>query len=420
MILQDWLYLLFIILLIIVSAFFSGSETAITAVSKARILSKIKQGIKKANFVENLINKKEDLITSLLLANNLVNVLSSALATAFLYKVFGNSGIIYATLIMTIIIVIFAEVLPKTYAINRPTRTALAIGKILSLLVFILSPLVKLINLFVNFFLKNFIKKNLKFMNKQIEEELKGTIDLYGTSDSDTKQEKVMLHNVLTLSDTSVDEIMTHRSNIFSIDLNMGIEEITKKISNSKFTRIPVWKNTPENIIGILDSRSFISDKFSNKSINKEIITSLLKKPWFIPESTDLLDQLFSFKNKKEHLALVIDEYGELLGMLTLEDIIEEIVGDIVDEIDSPTSNIIELKDGSIDVEGLVNIRDLNKKFSWNLLDDEVSTIGGFVINLTKRIPLYGEIINFENYTFKILSHSRKKIIRLNIKKTNN
>ena len=146
----------------------------------------------------------------------------------------------------------------------------------------------------------------------------------------------------------------------------------------------------------------------------------MLKKPWFIPESTDLLDQLFSFKNKKEHLALVIDEYGELLGMLTLEDIIEEIVGDIVDEIDSPTSNIIELKDGSIDVEGLVNIRDLNKKFSWNLLDDEASTIGGFVINLTKRIPLYGEIINFENYTFKILSHSRKKIIRLNIKKTNN
>ena len=386
--------------------------------SKARILSKVKEGSKKAKFVENLLNKKQELITSLLLANNLVNVLSSALATAFLYKVFGNSGIIYATLLMTAILVIFAEVLPKTYAINRPTRTSLSIGKILNLLIYLFSPFVKIINFFVKFFLKNFTKKNLQFENQQIEEELKGTIDLYGTSNSESKQEKIMLHNVLTLSDTSVDEIMTHRSNIFSLNIDSDIKDITKKISASKFTRIPVWKKTPENIIGILDSRSFISDKFSANSLNKKVIESLLKKPWFIPDSTDLLDQLFSFKNKKEHLALVIDEYGELLGMITLEDIIEEIVGDIIDEIDSPNSNIIELKDGSIDVEGLVNIRDLNKNFSWNLPDNDASTIGGFIINLTKRIPLYGEIINFKNYTFKILSHSRKKIVRVNIKKS--
>ena len=248
MIFEDWIYLLTIIILILISGFFSGSETAITAVSKARILSKAKQGNNKAKFVKKLINRKEDLITSILLANNLVNILSTALATAFLYKIFGNSGIIYATLLMTIFLVIFAEVLPKSYAINRPTRTALSIGKILILLIYLLSPFVKIINLFIKLFLKNLTKKSLQSKNQQIEEELKGTIDLYGTSNSDSKQEKVMLHNVLTLSDTSVDEIMTHRSNIFSLNIEMKIENIIKKISDSKFTRIPFWKKTPDNI----------------------------------------------------------------------------------------------------------------------------------------------------------------------------
>ena len=420
MIFEDWIYLLSIIILILVSGFFSGSETAITAVSKARILSKAKQGDNKAKFVKRLINRKEDLITSILLANNLVNILSTALATAFLYKIFGNSGIVYATLLMTIILVIFAEVLPKTYAINKPTRTALSIGKILILLIYLLSPFVRIINLFIKLFLKNLTKKSLQSKNQQIEEELKGTIDLYGTSNSDSKQEKVMLHNVLTLSDTSVDEIMTHRSNIFSLNIEMKIEDIIKKISDSKFTRIPFWKKTPDNIIGILDTRTFISDKLSIDSLSMEGIFSLLKKPWFVPDSTDLLDQLSSFKNKKEHLSLVIDEYGELMGLITLEDIVEEIVGDIIDEIDDPNSNITITKDGSLDVKGLINIRDLNKSYSWNIPDSEASTIGGFIINLTKRIPLYGEIIKYQDYRFKILSHSRKKIIKLNISKINN
>ena len=281
------------------------------------------------------------------------------------------------------------------------------------------STFIKFINLFVKFLLKNLTKKTLQFSNQQIEEELKGAIDLYGTSDSDSKQEKMMLQNVLTLSDTTVDEIITHRSNIFSIDIEFSMDDILKKISNSKFTRIPIWQNVPENIIGILNSRSIIGDKFSKNSLTKKEFTFLLKKPWFIPESTDLLDQLTAFKNKKEHLALVIDEYGELLGLVTLEDIIEEIVGDIVDEIDAPNSHIIEHQDGSFYVEGLVSVRDLNKAYSWGLPDEDASTIGGFIINLAKRIPLYGEIINYGNFRFKILSHSRKKIVRLEIKKIN-
>ncbi|PPR50323.1 MAG: hypothetical protein CFH20_00942, partial [Alphaproteobacteria bacterium MarineAlpha5_Bin10] len=253
---ENFLYLIIIILLVVISGFFSGSETAITAVSKARIYSKLKQGDNRASFVKKLIDKKEDLITTLLLSNNLVNVLSSALATAFFLKIFGNTGIIYATLTMTIILVLFAEVLPKTYAINKPTRSALIIGPFLNFLVYLLSPFVKIINFFIKIILRNNTATTDSFNDQRTEEELLGAIDLYNTSNPDSKQEKEMLQNILTLSDTRVEEIMTHRSNIFSINIDWSIEKILEIISESKFTRIPIWRKTPENIIGILDSRS--------------------------------------------------------------------------------------------------------------------------------------------------------------------
>ena len=415
--LENLLYLLLIFILVLISGFFSGSETAITAVSKARIYSKAKKGDKKANFVKKLIDRKEDLITSILLSNNLVNILASALATTFLYKIFGNEGIIYATLIMTIIIVIFGEVLPKTYALKRPTQTSLSISYVLIIITNLLTPFVKIINFFTKIFLKNLTNKTTKSKDEQTEEELKGAIDLYDTSDPDSKQEKEMLKNILTLSDTSLDEIMTHRINIFSINIDNQIDKIIEKISESNFTRIPIWKDSPENIIGILDSRSIILNKYEKNLITKKEITKLLKKPWFVPESTDLLDQLFAFKKRKEHLVLIVDEYGELQGLVTLEDIIEEIVGDIVDEIDIPNTGIYENEDGTINSDGSVAIRDLNKLYGWDLPENDASTIGGLILNFVQRIPLYGEEIDYSNFKFKILSHSRKRIAKLQIKK---
>ena len=321
---------------------------------------------------------------------------------------------------MTIILVIFAEVLPKTYALNTPTRSALAIGKILTILLYVLKPFVMIINLLTKSMLGDSTKKSLKSSDLQTEEELEGVIGLYDTSDPDSKKEKVMLQNILTLSDTTVSEIMIHRSNIFSINIDDEISDIIKNIRLSRFTRIPFWKKTPENIIGILDSRSILFTKLLKEQITKREILSLIKKPWFVPESTDLLDQLVEFKKKKEHLTLVVDEYGELLGLITLEDLIEEIVGDIVDEIDEPDSSIIkEYSDGTIYIEGLVSVRDLNKNYNWDLPEEKASTIGGFIINISKRIPLYGEVIKYENFEFKILSHSRKKIIRLEARKIN-
>ncbi len=402
-----------LILLIFLSGFLSGSETAITAVSKARITYQHKRGSKRASYVLKILDEKDNVISSLLLSNNLVNILSSSLATAFFYDIFGVNGIFYSTLIMTILIVIFAEVLPKTYALNRPTRTALLIGPIiyflnkgLFLFVFIINQIVKVI------FKKQDIDNKTK--DRQSEEELKGVIDLYKTSNPDYEQEKEMLQSILQLNDITVEEVFTHRKNIYSINSSLDIKEIINKINISNFTRIPFWKSDPENIIGLLNVRSLNVD-LKNQEKSKEIIFEKIKKPWFIPETTNLLEQLVEFRKRKEHLALVVDEYGELLGLITLEDIIEEIVGEIVDEIDIPDNDFKRNSAGKIITSGEKSLRDLYKYLELEPPDSESSTIAGHIMEISKKIPLFGEVVYDKKLRYKILSHSRKQISRVEI-----
>ncbi len=408
--------LVVIIFLILLSGFLSGSETAITATSKARIISKLKKGTKRAEYVKKIIDSKDKVISSLLLSNNLVNILASSLATAFFYDLFGVTGIFYATLLMTFLLVIFAEVLPKTYAINKPTRSALMIGPIIFYLNKILTPFVFVINKIVKVLISKKEINDKKLSDEQSEEELQGVIDLYETSNPDSEHEKEMLQSILTLNDTTVEEIFTHRRNIYSINIDLSLSEIIKMINRSRFTRIPFWKNNPENIIGLLNIRSLNIDMKNNLN-NKKIILEKIVKPWFIPSSTNLLDQLVEFKKKKEHLAFVVDEYGELLGIISLEDIIEEIVGEIVDEIDAPEKKFILNNKGVIVAEGNQNIKDLYKKFDLDVPEIESSTIAGHVMDLAKKIPMYGEIVKDNKFNYKITSHSRKQILRLEITK---
>ena len=406
-----------LVILVLLSGFLSGSETAITATSKARIISKIKKGSKKANYVLKILNLKDSVITSLLLSNNLVNILASSLATAFFYDIFGIKGILYATLFMTVIIVIFAEVLPKTYSINKPTRTALIISPIIYYLNKMLFPFVYLINFIVKFFFnKNENDSSVK--DQQSEEELQGSIDLYKTSNPDYEQEKEMLQSILELNDTTVEEVFTHRKNIYSIDGTSEASKMIDMINNSRYTRIPIWKNNPENIIGLLNIRSLKIDLTTTKS-SKELIFEKIIKPWFIPETTNLLDQLVEFKKRKEHLAFVVDEYGELLGLITLEDIIEEIVGEIVDEIDSPSEEFYVNNKGVIITKAEKNLKDLYKHFNLSPPKSESSTIAGHIMGIAKKIPLYGETIKDEFFSYKILSHSRKQIFSVEISKIN-
>ena len=409
--------LLLLIILVILSGFLSGSETAITATSKARILYKKKKGSKRAGYVLDLLDKKDNVISTLLLSNNLVNILASSLATAFFYDIFGVEGIFYATLIMTVVIVIFAEVLPKTYALNRPNRTALLISPIIYYLNKILFIFVFVINLIVRLiFRKN--DNDIKNKDLQSEEELKGVIDLYKTSNPDYEQEKDMLQSILQLNDITVEEIFTHRKNIYSIDSSLNTNEIIDKINNSRYTRIPFWKDNPENIIGLLNVRALNID-LKNHNESKEIIFDKISNPWFIPETTNLLEQLVEFKKRKEHLAFVVDEYGELLGLITLEDIIEEIVGEIVDEIDVPENDFKVNNYGKVIINGEKNIRDLYKSFDLDPPEIESSTIAGYILDISKKIPSYGESFKDNYFNFKILSHSKKQISKVEISKIN-
>ncbi len=409
--------LLLLIILVILSGFLSGSETAITATSKARILYKKKKGSKRAGYVLELLDKKDNVISTLLLSNNLVNILASSLATAFFYDLFGVEGIFYATLIMTVVIVIFAEVLPKTYAINRPNRTALIISPIIYYLNKFLFIFVFVINLIVRLiFRKN--DNDIKNKDLQSEEELKGVIDLYKTSNPDYEQEKDMLQSILQLNDITVEEIFTHRKNIYSIDSSLKTSEIIQKINNSRYTRIPFWKDNPENIIGLLNVRTLNID-LKNHNESKEIIFDKISNPWFIPETTNLLEQLVEFKKRKEHLAFVVDEFGELLGLITLEDIIEEIVGEIVDEIDIPENDFKLNNNGKMVINGEKNIRDLYKSFDLDPPEVEASTIAGYILDMSKKIPSYGELFKDNYFTYKILSHSKKQISKIEISKIN-
>ena len=417
--LTDILLLLFIIFLIIISGMMSGSETALTAVSKPRITSKVNQGSKRAAYVKNLIDNKDNVISSLLLSNNLVNILASSLATAYLYDLFGASGILYATIIMTSLIVIFAEVLPKIYSINRPNRTAIFIGPTIFYLNKLVSPLVYIINFISKTFLKNIIKKSEQTIEEESEEELKGMIDLYQTSNPDSEHEKEMLQSILTLNDTTVEEVFTHRKNIYSINIDSDIQSLIKKLNSSNYTRIPFWKNNPENIIGVLDTRLFEIDITIKDSLKEKII-KLLKKPWFIPETTNLLDQLVAFKNKKEHLTLVVDEYGELLGLITLEDIIEEIVGEIEDEHHQDNDpRLICNADGSFDADARFPIDLLETELGANLTitdGEDIDTLGGLVFSLAGRVPIRGELIRHTSgIEFEVIDADPRRIKSLRI-----
>ena len=409
--------LLALFFLVLLSAFLSGSETAITATSKARIVSKIKKGSRRADYVLKILNQKNSVISSLLLSNNLVNILATSLATAFFYDLFGFSGIFYSTLLMTFVLVIFAEVLPKTYSINKPTRTALIISPIIFYLNKILFPFVYLINFIVNLFFKK-KEQDTSIKDEQSEEELEGVIDLYKTSNPDYEREKEMLQSILQLNDTTVEEVFTHRKNIYSIDSSLETPDLINKINNSHFTRIPFWKENPENIIGLLNVRSLNID-LSTSDSSKELIFEKINKPWFVPETTNLLDQLVEFKKRKEHLAFVVDEYGELLGLITLEDIIEEIVGEIVDEIDIPSNEFYINNRGVIITNGENNLKELYKHFDLNPPESESSTIAGYIMENTKKIPLYGEITKDNFFSYKILSHSRKQISTVEISRIN-
>ncbi len=408
--------LIIIFVLLILSAFFSGSETALTAASRPLMHQLEQNGQAGAAKVNRLLDNRERLISTILLGNNLVNILASALATSMMIALAGEAGIAYATLTMTLLVLIFSEILPKTYAIRNADRMSLFIAPLVAVLVVVLSPVTGAINLLVRGFMKIFgVKYRAGDAIFSTAEELRGAIDLHNDQDRAIDHERAMLRSVLDLAEVQVGEISIHRKDVAMIDAGQSSDKVVEEVLASPYTRIPLWLDEPENIVGVLHAKALLRAVRAQKDGEILDVVELAAKPWFIPEQTNLLDQLQAFRQRQEHFALMVDEYGSFMGIVTLEDILEEIVGEISDEHDDDFPDVVASADGSYIAQGGVTIRDLNREFGWGLPDEEAATVAGLILHESRRLPEQGQVFRFHGLKFEILRRQRQQITSIKI-----
>ncbi len=406
-----------VMFLLVMSAFFSGSETALTAASRARMHKLEADGSRRARTVNALIRDRERLIGAILIANNFVQTLAAALATVLLIELFGDAGIAVATLIMTVLTMVFGELVPKTVAIARPERTAMSVAPIMRLVVFVFAPATFVLQVLVRGSLKLFgldVAKGRPVLS--VADEIRGAIDLHHVEGRVDKEARDLIRGALDLDHIRLEEIMVHRKSIDMLDLSQPTETVIGQALKSNYTRQPLYRGDPENIIGVLHAKDLLRAIWDAEGDPEKIdLASLAREPYFVPETTSLQEQLDNFKRKQEHFALTVDEYGAIMGLVTLEDILEEIVGEIEDEYDSPVQGVRPQADGSTNIDGQVTIRDLNRAMDWSLPDAEAVTIAGLVIHEAQAIPDVGQTFSFHGFRFHILRRRRNQITALKI-----
>jgi Mg2+/Co2+ transporter CorB len=405
-----------IFVLLLLSAFFSGSETALTAASRPLMHQLEQSGNRRARLVNRLHERTDRLLSTILLGNNLVNILSSALATGVLITLFGEAGIAYATLGMTLLVVMFGEILPKTLAYRRANKVALLVAPSITGLTAALWPITRTLDLLVRPIVRGILGRGDAPGIGPSAEELRGAIELHAEEGGVVRDERAMLHSILDLAEVTIEEVMTHRRNVAMIDAEEPPAAIVAEVLASPYTRIPLWKGEPDNVVGVIHAKAlFRAVRAREGSADGLDIVALSAKPWFVPDSRTLMDQLQAFRRRREHFALVVDEYGSLMGIVTLEDILEEIVGDITDEHDVAVPGVIRQADGSYVVQGSVTIRDLNRELDWRLPDEEAVTIAGLILHEAKRIPDVGQAFLFHGFRFEILRRHRHQITAIRV-----
>ena len=405
-------------LLLVLSAFFNGSETALTAASRARMHSLEQEGNRRAGLVNRLLASPEKMIGTVLLGNTLVDVLASALAANLAVTLVGDVGVAYATAIMTVLIVIFSAVLPKTYAIAGADRAALLLARPLRWIIVLLTPFTAAIELIVRLLLKLTPSQSDDAANILARhEELRGTIELSHKEGAMGKGDVHMLGGVLDLGQLQVADIMVHRTKMETVDAADPPARIVDVVVASQYSRMPVWKDGPDNIVGVLHSKDLLAALARMGGDTSRLdIMGIVSQPWFVPDSTTLKDQLNAFLKRKAQMALVVDEYGEVQGLITLEDILEEIVGQITDEHDTPDAAIRPQDDGSVLVDGAATIRDVNRQMDWQLPDEEATTVAGLVIHEAQTIPEAGQVFTFHGFRFEIVRRNRNRITVLRVR----
>ena len=408
-----------IFILLLMSALFSGSETALTAASRARMHKLENDGDRRARRLNQLIRDRETLIGAILVGNNLVNILATTLASGLFASWFGVGGvaIAVATATMTVLIILFSEVTPKTAAISRPDSLALLVAPIIRWVVFVFAPL--------TFVIQGFVRALLGLMGLDTSkterifsatDELRGAIELHHDEGDLEKAARDIVRGALDLDETTVGEIMMHRKSVDMLDIDEKPERLLAQAMKSGHTRFPLYHDDTDNIVGVLHVKDFLRAIWElDGDASKVVVADIARKPYFAPETTTLQEQLDNFRKGQEQFALIVDEYGSIRGLVTMEDIIEEIVGEIEDEHDSPVQGVRPQADGSVNVDGAVTIRDLNRVMDWSLPDAEAVTIAGLVIQEARSIPEVGQTFSFHGFRFRILRRRRNQVTAIKV-----
>ena len=407
-----------VIALLALSALFSAAETSMTGASRSRMHQLEREGDGPARRVNKLLSDQETMIGAVLLGNNLINILASALATQVLTRLIpGPWGVAVATAAMTVLVLVFAEVLPKTVAIVRPDDTARALSGPTLFIVRAFGPIIYVIQWIVRRALRVFgVKLDMAVDVLAAHEEIRGAVDYHHSEGLVESGDRRMLGGVLDLSDMDVSEIMVHRKSMVLLDAGLPARELVQEVLEAQHTRIPLYRNEPDNIVGVLHARDLLKALAEAKDgVEGLDVAAILREPWFIPDTTNLKDQLNAFLKRKSHFALVVDEYGALQGLVTLEDILEEIVGEIDDEHDTALDGVRRQADGSVNVDGHVTVRDLNRAMDWRLPEGEAVTIAGLVIHEAQMIPEPGQTFIFHRHRFQVFRRQRNQITALRI-----
>lgn len=421
-----WISTGIILFLLVLSGFFSGSETALTAASRGKLRAQADKGASGAIRALKITEDNERLIGSVLLGNNLVNILAASMATALFTRLFGESGVALATLVMTLLVLVFSEVLPKTYAITNAETAAALVSRPISIVVLVFSPVVTAVRYFVRGVLRLFgVQIDPDSNILAVREEIAGALQLGHSEGVVEKEDRDRILGALDLRERAVEEVMLHRSGIEMIDAASDPTDIMEKCLQSNHTRLPVFRDDPENIIGVIHAKDLLRAMYKliggpngNAAALKGFnVADVVMKPYFVPETSTLDEQMRQFLRRRTHFALVVDEYGSLQGLITLEDILEEIVGEITDEFDPDADHPLkQSEDGHLMVEGAMTIRDLNRATDWSLPDDEANTVAGLVIHEAQMIPTVGQVFSFHNFRFEVIERDGNRITQLKIR----
>lgn len=411
---NHWIELVGFVCMLVASGFFAGAETALTGASRARMVALEGDGNKLASLVLRLREKKEQLISALLLGNSFMNIFASSLATSVLLQIFGDKGVIISTLCVTVIVFIFAEVMPKTYALMYADRMALVLAIPVKFVIMVFSPVTITVGKVVGYIFKIFGLDTHGHSETAHEEELRGAIELFKEGQQSEPQEQgtsAMLRSIMDLADVTVEQVMIHRRSVNMINTDLPAAQVVDEVLHSAYTRIPAWKDSPDNIMGVIHTKLLFQElRRVNNDLQKFDIKNAMMEPWFIPESTTLFDQLQAFRARREHFAILVDEYGVVTGVITMEDILEEIVGQIDDEHDTAVIGVRPQPDGAFVVDGKVTIRDLNRDLGWKLPAEDYSTLAGLLLFETQRIPAVSQVFTFYDYRFEVLKRQRNQI----------